>query len=104
MAGKDKDEDKLLIFAGVKTGTGFKLLNEAPASKLSPKLVEDNLKKFVASVGALLPNLAPGPAGFRIDEYTVAVGIDGKGSVGFLGTGAELGASATLTIKFARPK
>jgi hypothetical protein len=35
-----------------------------------------------------------------LTEVTVAVGLNAKGAVGFLGTGAEAGGSATLTLKF----
>jgi hypothetical protein len=40
--------------------------------------------------------------GFELKELEVAVGVDGKGRVGFLGTGIDVGAQATITLKFNR--
>ena len=40
--------------------------------------------------------------GMGLKSVSVAVGINGKGQVGFLGTGVEVGGSATLTLLFER--
>ena len=39
---------------------------------------------------------------YSLPVETIAVSINGKGQVGFLGTGGELGGSATLTLSFKR--
>ena len=41
-------------------------------------------------------------SGFELKSFEVAVGVNAKGEVGFLGTGVEVGADATLTLKFER--
>jgi hypothetical protein len=51
----------------------------------------------------LLPSLSAAGQ-YGLGEVEVAVGINGKGQVGFLGTGAEVGGTATLTLKFQRPR
>jgi hypothetical protein len=64
--------------------------------------IKANLQNFVDSLSTLLPALDPRDLPYQLDEFTVAAGINGKGKVGFLGTGAEAGASATLSLKFKR--
>jgi len=50
----------------------------------------------------LLPTIADAGGDFKLSKVEVAVGIDGKGRVGFLGTGVEVGAQATITLTFGR--
>jgi hypothetical protein len=64
--------------------------------------VKKNLQEFMASLHEILPQSATTHEGYGIDSFDVAVSINGKGQVGFLGTGGELGGSATLTLKFKR--
>lgn len=67
---------------------------------LSVETVRRNLRQFMDSLNEMMPDLARGAAQYPLDKITVAVGINGAGKVGFLGTGAKAGASATLTLEF----
>jgi hypothetical protein len=80
----------------------FKLLDEGGGNALPVNTVKTNLQNFIDSLSALLPALNVSDLPYQLDEFTVAAGINGKGKVGFLGTGAEAGASATLSLKFKR--
>jgi hypothetical protein len=62
--------------------------------------VKKNLEEFLASLDQILPGAAEKKQGFGVDTFQVAVSINGKGQIGFLGTGGELGGSATLTLTF----
>ena len=54
------------------------------------------------SLQTLLPSVADAGGGFGLKTVEVAVGIDGKGHVGFLGIGVEVGAQATIKLTFNR--
>jgi hypothetical protein len=72
--------------------------------RLSTDVVRANLRNFIDSLGEILPELRAGLGEFGLQELQVAVGINGKGQVGFLGTGAEVGARrrSHLTLSEAR--
>ncbi|SRR6266446_3331404 len=70
--------------------------------ELPTDLIKTNLQNFLASLSEILPNATSTKDGFGVDSFQVAVSINGKGQVGFLGTGGELGGSATLTLTFKR--
>jgi hypothetical protein len=89
---------EVIVFTGGKSADEFKLLDRE--STLPIDTIKKNLKSFVDNISDLLPAMDATPAGYLLQEFTVALGIDGKGKVGLLGTGAEAGASATLTLKF----
>jgi hypothetical protein len=80
----------------------FKLLDEGGGNALPLNTVKANLQNFIENLSALLPALNPSDLPYQLDEFTVAAGINGKGKVGFLGTGSEAGASATLSLTFKR--
>jgi hypothetical protein len=61
-----------------------------------------NLEDFMAKFSDILPAVETPAKGLGLKSVSVALGIDGKGHVGFLGTGVEVGASATLTLTFER--
>ena len=77
--------------------------------------LKENLRRFMDSIREILPsttheipgdtpgapNAAQEQGSYRLRSFNVAVAINGKGQVGFLGTGVEVGASATLTLTFA---
>jgi hypothetical protein len=64
--------------------------------------VKKNLREFLGALDEMLPTVDQGQRGYGLDSFTVAVSINGKGQVGFLGTGGELGGAATLTLSFKR--
>lgn len=88
----------VFIFGG---GGRANLLDEKP-KPLPVRAVKENLENFMGAVRDLLPSVQQAGA-YGLKSVDVAVGINAKGQVGFLGTGAELGGTATLTLKFERP-
>jgi hypothetical protein len=50
----------------------------------------------MASLKEMLPSVDSASSGYGLKTLTVAVAINGKSQVGFLGTGAEIGGTATL--------
>ncbi len=64
------------------------------------KLRED-LAAACADLGEVLGDIRA-VGGFELTEVTVGVEIDAKGGVHFIGT-SEVGASASVTLKFERP-
>jgi hypothetical protein len=94
-----KQEKKVLVF----TGSGEAgLLDEKRRVALPVSELRKNLDDFVASLQDILPTAEKSAGGIKLKSVSVAVGVNGKGQVGFLGTGAEVGGSATLTLNFER--
>ena len=73
----------------------FQLLGEKSQAKLPVDKLRNNLDAFMASLKDILPSVDDAGSGFGLKTLPVAVGINGKGQVGFLGTGAEVGGTAT---------
>ncbi len=91
---------EVLVFSG--TNSDFDLLDEKHKVVLPVSELRKNLHDFIASLHEILP-VADKPAdGIRLRSVSVAVGVNGKGQFGFLGTGVEIGGSATLTLNFER--
>jgi hypothetical protein len=51
-------------------------------------------------LGAIIADVKGNAAALGLSEVSVELGVNAKGTVGFLGTGAELGGNSTLTLKF----
>jgi hypothetical protein len=94
------DTPEVLLFTS--SGSDFDLLVEKRKVSLPVDELRKNLEDFMASLGEILPTADKTAAGIGLKSVSVAVGINGKGQVGFLGTGVELGGSATLTLTFER--
>jgi len=94
---------KVLIFTdSACTDDEFELLDEERKSRLPVQKLKDNLHDFMGTLAEILPTIGTVGEGYGLESLTVAVGINGKGQVGFLGTGGEVGGTATLTLKFTR--
>ncbi len=91
----------VLIFS--KSGGDFGLLDDKRGIALPLDELRKNLEDFMGSLQETLPAIDKPASGMGLKSVSVAVGIDGKGRVGFLGTGVEVGGSATLTLTFERP-
>lgn len=94
------DAKTVLVFAGA--ASNFELLDDQRQSVLPVAELRRNLAAFMDSLKDMLPADAEAAAGMRLEEVTVTVGIDGKGKVGFLGVGAEVGGNAALALTFKR--
>lgn len=91
-------DDTILIFNAGKDEFG--LLDEKRSVSLPAADLRKNLEAFVLTLGDILPKAENQTPGMGLKTVSVAVGVNGKGQVGFLGTGAEIGGSATLTLTF----
>jgi hypothetical protein len=94
---------EVIVFTGTEPyeeDEEIELLDEGGGTRFPVETVGRNLREFMDSLNEMMPDLAPGTAQYPLDKITVAVGINGTGKVGFLGTGAKAGASATLTLEF----
>jgi hypothetical protein len=91
---------KVLVFSG--SSSDFELLDEKRQVALPVDELRKNLEDFMASLQDVLPVADKPTAGMGLKTVSVAAGINGKGQVGFLGTGVEVGGSATLTLTFDR--
>jgi hypothetical protein len=91
---------KVLVFSG--SSSKFDLLDEKRQVALPVDELRKNLEDFMASLQDILPEADKPTAGMGLKAVSIAVGINGKGQVGFLGTGVEVGGSATLTLTFER--
>jgi hypothetical protein len=92
--------DTVVVFS---KGDAFALLDESNrGTSLPVDELRKNLESFTKSLQTLLPSIVDAGGGFGLKTLEVAVGIDGKGHVGFLGTGVEVGAQATITLTFSR--
>ena len=69
--------------------------------KIDPAVVRENMGNAPRSFMGALPGADDTP-GFQLKEIEVAVTIGAGGEVGFLGTGASINGSATLTIHLTR--
>lgn len=100
MMSASQSIDTVVIFS---KGDAFALLDEGSrGTSLSVEELRKNLEIFTRSLHTLLPAVADPGSGFGLKTLEVAVGIDGKGHVGFLGTGVEVGAQATIKLTFSR--
>jgi hypothetical protein len=91
---------KVLVFSG--SSSDFDLLDEKRQIALPVDELRKNLEDFTASLQEILPAADKLAAGMGLKSVSIAVGVNGKGQVGFLGTGVEVGGSATLTLTFER--
>jgi hypothetical protein len=94
------DSSKLLVFG--KSDGEFGLLDEKRQSLLPVDELRQNMDSFLASLKNILPSDDKTADGMKLTVVTVAVGIDAAGKIGILGTGAEAGGDATLTLTFER--
>ncbi|WP_316226746.1 hypothetical protein [Bradyrhizobium sp. SZCCHNS3052] len=97
-----KDRKTIAVFTN--SAGDFKLLSEKNKVELPVEDLRRSLDEFMASFSEILPAADKPPAGLGLKTISVALGINGKGQVGFLGTGVEVGGSATLTLTFERNK
>jgi hypothetical protein len=92
--------DTVIIFS---KGDAFELMDGgAHGTALPVDELRKNLDAFTKSLRSLLPAVANAGGGFGLKMVELAVGIDGKGHVGVLGTGVEVGAQATIKLTFGR--
>jgi hypothetical protein len=94
------DSSTIRVFG--KSDGEFGLLDEKRQSLLPVDELRQNMDAFLDSLKNILPSEDRTAAGMKLTEVTVAVGINATGKIGILGTGAEAGGDATLTLTFER--
>lgn len=100
-----KGKDSMLIFTGkAARGGGTLSGGDAGVSVVGASEIRKNLESFGTSLKGILTDKITEMGNFRLESLSVAVGVDGKGKVGFLGTGTEVGTSATITLTFKESK
>jgi hypothetical protein len=105
--------DKVLVFVGGLDSTetaglkgkrgGLRGVRGPNLAEVSVEGLKNNVRRFIESVKEILSDPSPAVAdkdAVHLKTFDVAVAISGEGQVGFLGTGAKAGASATLTLHF----
>ena len=94
------DKQTITVFTGRTGKVG--LLADSKV-QLPVDELRNNLEDFMAKFSDILAAADKKPAkGLGLKSVSVALGVDGKGRVGFLGTGVYVGASASLTLTFER--
>jgi hypothetical protein len=100
------DDRRVTVFGKSIPAAGEReFLDGARQGAFTPRVedIKNSLQDFVASLKDILPMADTGVGGMGLNSVSIAVGIDGKGKVGFLGSGVEVGATATMTLTFERP-
>lgn len=95
------DDTEVVIFSSdSKDNVDFDVLGDSPGGITTVGALRSSLGEFMPGLGAIIAEVKGRSATMGLSEVTVALGVNTKGTVGFLGTGAELGGNSTLTLKF----
>lgn len=93
----------VLIFSTEQTDeTNLNLLSDdrPTVGKVELQDLKKNLDEMGPAIDGVVDAVKSAAAAKGLSEITLAIGINAKGKVGFLGTGSEVGGTATLTLKF----
>jgi hypothetical protein len=97
------NQQKVLIFTGGKATAkreDLDLLGGSPGGVATVGALRESLQEILPVLGALMTDIKEAAIKQRLEEVSVSLGINGKGKIGFLGTGSEVGGEASLTLKF----
>jgi hypothetical protein len=62
--------------------------------------LRESINSFMPGLGAIIDDVKEKALAAGLKEVSVALGVNAKGTIGFLGTGTELGGTASTTLKF----
>ena len=79
---------------------GLDLLGGSPGGVTTVGALRSSLDSFMPALGVIIADVKAKAAEAGLEEVSIALGVNAKGTVGFLGTGAEMGGTASLTLKF----
>jgi Trypsin-co-occurring domain 1 len=97
----DINDTRVVIFSSDSKGKhDFDLLGDSPGGVTTVGALRRNLAEFMPGLGAIIADVKAKAENMGLNEISVELGVNAKGTVGFLGTGAELGGNSTLTLKF----
>jgi hypothetical protein len=96
-------EKTVFVLTGAEgVAEGFVRGPSTQATEVPVETLKSRLENLSAQLQDIMPDKEARHNGFQLQSFTVAVGIDAKGTVGFLGTGASVGSHATFTLRFER--
>lgn len=102
-------KDKVLIISGSEPvlagGRPLAARGDGPTAHISERSVnevQENMQQFLKNLGQIISLDDDVGAHYQIDVVEVNAQITGKGQVGFLGTGVNVGASAGVKIVLQR--
>jgi hypothetical protein len=81
-------------------GKGADLLGDSPGGVTTVGRLRKSFGDLMPGLGAIIEDAKAQAAGLGLREVSVALGVNAKGTVGFLGTGAEAGGTASLKLVF----
>ena len=96
-------KEDVLIFSSDTTAdpSGYALMgDEARGGVVKLAELEKNLEDMGPAINGVIGSLKKTAAEKGLAEVTLSLGINAKGKVGFLGTGTEIGGTATLSLKY----
>ena len=73
---------------------------KARATSIPISELEENIAQIGPAISGVVSKLKETALDLGLTEISLSIGINGKGKVGFLGTGAEVGGDATISLKF----
>jgi hypothetical protein len=79
---------------------GLDLLGDSSGGVATVGALRASLESFMPALGVIIADVKEKTKAAGLEEVSVALGVNAKGTVGFLGTGAEMGGTASLTLKF----
>ena len=100
--GEKIDLQRVIIFSGEAKSApdDFDLLGIQPGGAVTVAALRENFGSFMPALELIIKDVRTAGAKSGLTEVSIALGIDAKGKVGFLGIGTEAGGNATLTLKF----
>jgi hypothetical protein len=101
---EDINSKKVIVFTketrAAPYGEDVDLLGDSPGGVTTVGTLRASIGELLPGLQAIIEDVKAKAATAGLQEVTVALGVNAKGTVGFLGTGTELGGTATLTLKF----
>lgn len=98
------DNDVVIFVSAASGGSGF-----TPHSKIEDKVREkvgdlrENYHEILAQIAAMVGESNETKVGsLHLTELSIALGFDASGKLGFIAGGVEVGATATVTVTFAK--
>jgi hypothetical protein len=79
---------------------GLDLLGDSSGGVVTVGALRTSIDRFMPALGVIIADVKAKAAEVGLEEVSVALGVNAKGTIGFLGTGAEMGGTASLTLKF----
>jgi hypothetical protein len=100
----DIDSQKVVIFSSETKRTpsskGADLLGDTPGGVVTVGTLRKSVAELMPGLGAIIEDLKGKAGALGLKEVSVALSVNAKGTVGFLGTGTEIGGTASMRLQF----